>query len=287
MSRYGILVTLICVLFIALFPVLRSFPSRATVVAPSEKQNNYLGFDLNEYPGDAALPVLRKTFSFTSYWLGAPPGEKKSTWLGKRTLLRAQGFGFVVLFNGPESRTLKNETAARQKGNADGERAGDAAKREGFAKGTVIFLDIEEGGRLPATYHAYLKSWAESLSRTGYRTGVYCSGIPVSEGNGVSITTAKDIQDHADGRETIFWVFNDVCPPSPGCSFPSDAPSPTRSGFAAAVWQFAQSPQRRERTAQCPANYAADGNCYAPGDSRHKWFLDVNAASSADPSAAK
>lgn len=287
MSRHGILVTLLCVLFIALFPVLPSLPSHSAVVAPNEKQNNYLGFDLNEYPGDAALPVLRKTFSFTSYWLGAPPGEKKSTWLGKKALLQAQGFGFVVLFNGPESRTLKNETAARQKGNADGERAWEAAKREGFAKGTVIFLDIEEGGRLPATYHAYLKSWAESLSRAGYRTGVYCSGIPVSEGNGVSITTAKDIEDHADGRETIFWVFNDVCPPSPGCSFPSDVPSPARSGFAAAVWQFAQSPQRRERTAHCPANYAADGNCYAPGDSGHKWFLDVNAASSADPSAAK
>ena len=143
----------------------------------------------------------------------------------------------------------------------------------------MIFLDIEEGGRLPAAYHVYLKSWAETLSRAGYRTGVYCSGIPVSEGQGVSITTARNIQDNAGTREIVFWVFNDVCPPSPGCSFPTDIPSPAQSGFAAAVWQYAQSPRRKERTLQCPANYAADGNCYAPGDSGHKWFLDVNAAS--------
>ncbi len=287
MRRCGISVTLLCVLFLALFPVVRSSPSSASVVVSNEKQNSYLGFDLNEYPGDAALPVLRKTFSFSSYWLGPPPGETQTTWLGKHALLKARGFGFVVLFNGPESRALKSTSLARQKGSADGQLAAKLAKREGFAKGATIFLDIEEGGRLPATYHEYLKSWAEALSGAGYRTGVYCSGIPVREGQGVSITTAKNIQDNAGAREIVFWVFNDVCPPSPGCSFPADTLSPAQSGFAAAVWQYAQSPQRKERTTQCPANYAADGNCYAPGDYEHKWFLDVNVASSADPSAAK
>lgn len=287
MHRHGISIALFSVLFFAMLPILRSSPSRARIAAIKDKRNNFLGFDLNEYPGDAALPVLRKTFSFSSYWLGPPPGEKQTTWVGKRELLQAQGFGFLVLFNGPGSHTLKNETEARQKGNADGERAWAAAKREGFAKGTVIFLDIEEGGRLPAAYHVYLKSWAGSLSRVGFRTGVYCSGIPVSEGQGVSVTTAKNIQDNAGGREIMFWVFNDVCPPSPGCSFPTDIPSPAQSGFAAAVWQYAQSPRRKERTLECPANYAKDGNCYAPGDVGHKWFLDVNAASTADPSGPK
>jgi hypothetical protein len=287
MHRRGISIVLLSVVFFAMFPILRSSPSRATMVAINEKRNNYLGFDLNEYPGDAALPVLRKTFSFTSYWLGPPPGEKQSTWTGKRAFLRSQGFGFIVLFNGPESRALKNATLARRRGSTDGQVAATLAKREGFEQGTIIFLDIEEGGRLPAAYHVYLKSWAETLSRAGYRTGVYCSGIPVSEGQGVSITTATNIQDNAGTREIVFWVFNDVCPPSPGCSFPTDVPSPAQSGFAAAVWQYAQSPRRKERTLQCPANYAADGNCYAPGDSGHKWFLDVNAASTRDPSGPK
>lgn len=248
----------------------------------------YLGFDLNQYPGDSALPILRKTFSFTSYWIGPPPGEKYSTWLGKREILRSQGFGFVVLFNGPESRTLKNVSSARMRGLADAERAAKLAEHEGFNKETTLFLDIEEGGRLPANYHRYIKAWSEGLKHVGYRAGVYCSAMPVSEGKGVSITTAQDIQDHIGSSEIVFWVYNDSCPPSPGCSFPPTAPSPTQSGFAAAVvWQYAQSPRRKEFTSQCPANYAADGNCYAPGDAAHKWFLDVNAAASADPSSSK
>src|SRR5664279_2964454 len=103
MHRHGISIALLSVLFFAMLPLLRSSPSRATVVATKDKRNNYLGFDSNEYPGDAALHVLRKTFSFSSYWLGPPPGEKQTTWVGKRELLQAQGFGFLVLFNGPES----------------------------------------------------------------------------------------------------------------------------------------------------------------------------------------
>jgi Domain of unknown function (DUF1906) len=248
----------------------------------------YLGFDLNQYPGDSALPVLCKTFSFTSYWIGPPPGEKQSTWLGKRELLRSQGFGFVVLFNGPESRTLKTASSARIKGATDAEQAAKLAEQEGFNRGTTLFLDIEEGGRLPMNYHEYVKAWSQGLKRAGYRAGVYCSAMPVNEGKGVSITTAQGIQDHVGSAEIVFWVYNDACPPSPGCTFPAAAPSPAQSGFAnAAVWQYAQSPRRKEFTSRCPANYAADGNCYAPGDSAHKWFLDVNAASSADPSSAK
>src|SRR5260370_8428523 len=60
----------------------------------------HLGFDRNSYPGDGNLRALRKVFSFSSYWLNAPPGQPESSWLGKRSLLQHQGFGFLVLFNG-------------------------------------------------------------------------------------------------------------------------------------------------------------------------------------------
>ena len=42
----------------------------------------YLGFDRNDYPGDANLKSLRQTFSYTGYWLNNPPGEKTNTWAG-------------------------------------------------------------------------------------------------------------------------------------------------------------------------------------------------------------
>lgn len=247
-------------------------------------QRSYLGFDRNEYPGDDALPVLRRTFAFSSYWLSPPPGEKTNTWTGKRELLRLQGFGFVVLYRGPDSRELRTEAMATAKGGREGQEAAASAKTEGFSAGTIIFLDVEEGGRLPDTYHSYLAAWADEAVHGGYRPGVYCSGIPVKEEPGITITSADDIRAHAV-RDFAFWVFNDVCPPSPGCAFPQNPLSPAKSGLSyAAVWQFAQSPRRKERTARCAAKYARDGNCYAPGDNKHAWFLDVNSASSPDPS---
>jgi hypothetical protein len=251
----------------------------------SEYSRSYLGFDRNIYPGDAALPILRKTFVFTSYWLSPPPGEKRNTWKGKRELLVIHGFGFLVLYRGRDSSELKNEADAGEKGNKDASAAVAAAKEEGFPAATIIFLDIEEGGRLPETYHAYLRVWMEQLIGAGFVPGVYCSGISVKEEPGVSITTAEDIRAQAASREIIVWAYNDACPPSPGCAFPENPPAPSASGISyATVWQFAQSPRRREFTARCPAKYSPDGNCYAPGDTARKWFLDVNTATSADPS---
>lgn len=251
----------------------------------SEHSRSYLGFDRNMYPGDSSLAILRKSFAFTSYWLSPPPGEKRNTWKGKRELLLSHGFGFLVLYRGPDSGELKNETDAKVKGNKDASEAAAAAKEEGFAAGTIIFLDIEEGGRLPGTYHAYLRAWLDELKRASFIAGVYCSGIPVKEEPGVSITTADDISSHAPSHEIVIWAYNDACPPSPGCAFPGNPPAPSASGISyAAVWQFAQSPRRRKLTARCPAKYAPDGNCYAPGDSAHAWFLDVNSATSPNPS---
>lgn len=281
-----ILLFLAAIVLLSLAPLART---RHSDSAPPQDGPRYsLGFDLNQYPGDAALPVLRKTFSFSSFWLGPPPGEKRSTWSGKRAILRSQGFGFAVLFNARNSHALRNRSDARQKGTVDAELAAKSAAHEGFAKGIIIFLDIEEGGRLPAPYHEYISAWTEGLERAGYRPGVYGSAIPVSEGLSASITTVQDIQNHAGAQKIAFWVYNLSCPPSPGCAFPSTAPSPQQSGLPSArIWQYAQSPRRKEFSAHCPANYAPDGNCYAPGDSAHEWFLDANTASSADPSSAK
>src|ERR1700686_987977 len=95
-------------------------------------KRSYLGFDLNIFPGKAALPVLRKTFAFGGYWLSPPPGEKTNTWVGQRELLRAQGFGFLLLYRGPLSRELKNEAAAAEKGTLDARNAASVAKSKGF-----------------------------------------------------------------------------------------------------------------------------------------------------------
>ena len=268
--------------------VLILFSCRATpqpVSQAKETQIAYLGFDRNIFPGKDALPVLRKTFAFSGYWLSPPPGEKTNTWLGQRDILRSEGFGFLLLYRGPESRELKDDSAAAEKGTRDARNAAAAAKSEGFPAHAILFLDIEEGGRLPEAYDSYLRAWTAELSRAGYRAGVYCSGMPVKEGPSVTITTADDIRAHAPSQDFAFFIYNDACPPSPGCTFPQNPPSSATGGIPyAALWQFAQSPRRKDFTARCPPGYHTDGNCYAPGDTSHSWFLDVDTATSPDPS---
>jgi len=245
----------------------------------------FLGFDRNDYPGDAALPVLRKSFSFASYWLSVPPGAQTNTWSGKRTQLQSQGFGFLLLYNGRTAAQVRTAQFAENAGLADARAAAAAARSEGFTAGSVIFLDQEEGGRFSAEQHLYLHTWAAELERQEFRAGIYCSGIPADEGGGSHVITANDIHANIADPEVVYWVYNDACPPSPGCEAGKDLPAPSESGIAYAdVWQFVRSPREKKTTRHCHG-YASDGNCYAPVDKNRTWYLDMNVATTPNPSA--
>lgn len=265
--------------------MLLAFSSLAVAqVRPEAAPQFYLGFDRNDYPGDALLPALRKTFEWTGYWLNNPPGEAHNTWAGKRSIVKAAGFGFAVLYNGREFKELQGKNAA-QIGGRDGRDAAARANAEGFRAGTTIFVDQEEGGRMLPEQQAYLHAWFDAVIAAGFKAGVYCSAVPFKEGPGQIVITAKDIYDHAQGRPLAVWAYNDACSPSQGCAFPKHPPSPARSGIPyAEIWQFAQSP-RREEAASCPKNYNADGNCYPPGlPVEAATHVDVNTSTTADPS---
>jgi hypothetical protein len=262
--------------------------SRAQTPASSPVRRDtpvaYLGFDRNDYPGDENLGLLRKTFAFAAYWLNYPPGTQANTWVGKRAALQSAGFGFLVVFAGRSYRELNALPNIKAAGTSDARAAVAAARREGFPRGTIIFLDQEEGGRQLAEQKTYIYAFVDGVTSLGFRAGVYCSGIPFREANGTTIVTAADIRSTAGGRNIAFWVSNDACGPSPGCSF-VPTPEPAESGVAfASVWQYAQSPRRRQYTAQCRNSYAANGDCYAPGLEPAGIHVDLNAATSADPS---
>ena len=259
------------------------------VAATLQAQTTYLGVDRNEYPGEANMAALHKTFAFTGYWLSNPPGSKRNTWQGKRNQLQHIGYGFLLLFNGRDYQELKASGNAARVGTNDAVAAVQAARQEGFPKNAIIFLDQEQGGRMLPEQRAYIHAWVDGVVRGGYRAGVYCSGIPFQESSTQSVVTANDIRDHAAGREIHFFVSNDQCPPSPGCVFPKPAPNPSQSGVTFAdAWQFAQSPRRPEMTEACRQTYAPDGNCYPPGMGPASGLhVDVDTANSPDPSQAR
>jgi hypothetical protein len=172
---------------------------------------------------------------------------------------------------------------AARLGKSDAQAAVATARREGFPRGTIIFLDQEQGGRMLPEQKAYIYAWVDGVTAAGYRAGIYCSGMAAADDG--NVVTAQDIREHAAGREIVYWVTNDACPPAPGCAFPHHPASPSRSGVGfAEVWQFAQSPQRKDVAAHC-TGYSRDGNCYPPEVAATLQFsVDINSAASMDPS---
>lgn len=252
-------------------------------VLPGFGQNsNYLGFDRNDYPGDANLKTLHQTFSYAGYWLNNPPDASSNSWAGHRAAIESAGFGFLVLFNGRLYAQLKTVANAKKLGQADAQKAASSARREGFPSATIIFLDQEQGGRMLPEQKAYIYAWVDGVIAAGFRAGIYCSGIPNPDDS--NVVTAEDIRQSAGLRQITYWAINDACPPAPGCTS-QHPPAPVDSGVRFAdVWQFAQSPRRRDVAAHC-TNYNPDGNCYPPGTTPAQGLhIDLNTATSADPS---
>lgn len=264
--------------------LLRSLPLVLMLTSISFAQS-YVGYDRNQYPGDAMLPRLHQHFAFTGYWLNNPPGAHSNGWKGKRSLLLKQGFGFLVLFNGRLDQQIKAaHMTPKILGKQDAGYALAAAQREHFPLGTTIFLDQEEGGRLLPEQADYLFAWTEAVTGSGYKAGVYVSGQAVEDGPGKTITTVQDIRQHIAAQhlhDIAIFVYQDACPPAPGCVL--HPPALNASGTPnIVVWQYAQSPRRPEITGSCAKTYAADGNCYA-GDLKGL-ILDLDVAGNSDPS---
>lgn len=132
---------------------------------------------------------------------------------------------------------------------------------------------------------AYIFAWVDGVIAAGFRAGIYCSGIPTADEE--KVVTAEDIRQSGAERQIIYWAINDACPPSPGCAFPPRPPDPAHSGVKfAEVWQFAQSPRRKDVAVHC-TNYNSDGNCYPPESSLKQLYVDVNSATSPDPSSGR
>jgi Domain of unknown function (DUF1906) len=249
---------------------------------------NYVGFDSNDYPGDDALPALRRHFAFAGYWLTNPPGSQENSWKGKREALLRNDFGFLVLANGrlegEIGKAKRSGTTPSALGEKDAADAVAAAQCEHFPSHSILFLDQEEGGRLTDDQSAYLLGWTEAVAHSGYLPGVYASGQAVPDRSAETITTVQDIREQVAVQhlhEIAFWVYQDACPPANGCTM--QPPPLAASGTPdIAAWQYAQSPRRKAITKACSKTYAADGNCYVPEVPHLQ--LDLSVASSPDPS---
>jgi hypothetical protein len=137
--------------------------------------------------------------------------------------------------------------------------------------GSVIYLDIENGGHMPSNQVSYVTSWiGEVNANTDYWAGVYCSHF----------NTAQQVADAAAGithHKVATWAYNPIDSGPSVVDLGAEQPrDPAGSGYAPAiVWQYRMS-----------LNGSVDltWTDQATGASRRLNQVDLDTASVQDPS---
>ena len=144
----------------------------------------YAGFDAAIYPGAAAMAWLRKhsNLSWCGYYLSPAPSlyPPAQSWHGRRAEL-APGWGLLPIYVGQQVlRNIAGEVTGKltaAQGGVDGQQAVDDARRDGFPKGTCLYLDWESGAPLGEAARAYVSAWIATVHSRGFMPGIYCSHL--------------------------------------------------------------------------------------------------------------
>jgi hypothetical protein len=212
------------------------------------------GLDTSQYPTDEVMTALITTTNvcFTGYYLAPAPSHHDTSWMGKRAWLESQGWGFCPTYLGQQVTGPGSHIVTQAQGTIDGEQAASLMAQEGFAKGSTVFLDLENGPPMNAAQEAYVGAWADAVVGAGYVAGVYCSHLLAVQVAGLALGIK-------------IWVF-DVGQIGGDANFPFPTPPMTDSGYPDAVcWQRADN-----------VNISCQG---------HSLLVDLDVANVKDPSA--
>lgn len=203
------------------------------------------GFDTRDYPGD---DVMRAWFGTSPYrWVGyylPAPCYTGSTWSGRRDALREIGWGFALIYVGEQDWGAMSgavvDTAAvddprcssahltEEQGRAHADAAASAAADDGFATGSVIFLDVERVESVSPGLVAYVRSWVARMLEAGrYTPGLYAHDSNVDE---LYVVVAEEFGRRQRSERAPLWVARTA-----GFDLRS---APRESGYGAAlIWQ--------------------------------------------------
>lgn len=216
-------------------------PPASTAVHP--------GFDVGKYPGEAVLKRWKENapYEWVGYYLPAPC-HRDASWSGKREGLEKLGWGVAVLYVGqqafagaptlnaqgkPVSQCSSAHLSAEQ-GRADAQDAVRKARAEGFAQGSVVFIDVQPTRRIPGALVDYYRAWTTEMLRDGY----YLPGTYADRDNSAALYGMAQAMYRQAGRADSppFWV-------SGGAGFSLNR-HPSAAGHFADVWQGRRNHER-------------------------------------------
>lgn len=213
---------------LARFEAKRAAPP-PSVSTPATARTAYAGFDTYAYPGDAAMAWLRANTNLV--WVGAyieaPSNSAKSygTWEPAIPHLRQTGWGVAPIYVGQQVTGPGARTVTATQGAKDGADAAASMKRLGFAPGSCVFLDLENGAPLGSAQRAYVVAWASAVAAAGWLPGIYCS-YQMAPAIGAAVPGAR------------LWVFHVKTTTAHDVVAPYPEKLPSASGYAgAALWQ--------------------------------------------------
>jgi hypothetical protein len=191
----------------------------------------FAGFDSSAYPGDPIMKWLRANTNLVwcGYYFGKTPSHSGTDWMGKRTVLQSLNWGMAPLYVGQQTTGPGSHHTDGAHGTMDGEDASQFMDSEGFASGSAVYRDLENGMPFPQEQQDYVGNWCAAVQQAGFTAGVYCSH-----------TLAAQVASLVPAA--LIWAFKvSTTQPHPvlGPHYPD--PSPVGSGFAGAfAWQLGQ-----------------------------------------------
>lgn len=156
------------------------------------------GFDIANYPGDAAMSAWRypsSPYRWVGYYLAAPC-HRDVTWANRYAALTTMGWGVAAVYVGQQDWTqIPSATIAARldavsiravtcsasllSASQGASEAADAAAKmatDAFPPRSIIFLDVENVATVTPALLDYYRGWVAGILADGrYRPGIYAS----------------------------------------------------------------------------------------------------------------
>ncbi|RUW85203.1 DUF1906 domain-containing protein [Mesorhizobium sp. M1E.F.Ca.ET.063.01.1.1] len=203
--------------------------------------SGFAGFDSSAFPGLAATSWLKSNTNlrWCGFYLAPAPSHSGRDWMPHRAELVQQGWGLAPLYVGQQVVGKGSKLSSDPQGRTDGLQAAALMNSAGFAEGTYVYLDLENGPPFSPVQRGYVGSWVDTVAASGFGPGIYCS-------HGF----AQEV--HALRPAARIWAFKVLTADThavPGNNFPDSHPS--GSGFTGAfIWQLAQNAVISSRSPQ-------------------------------------
>lgn len=219
--------------------------------------SGFAGFDRSDYPGPKVMRWFRENtnIKWCGYYLAPAPSHQDMSWMNAEDG-DLEGWGFAPIYVGRQVLGPGSRLVSGLQGKVDGASACGLMVQAGFDRGSVVYLDLENGPPFGGIQQDYVGEWCDGVRANGFSPGVYCSFL-------IAPQLARLRPD------TKIWVFHVRTVQMHrvlGENFPT--PEPKTSGFAgASIWQHDD-----EAVVECPAMLGG------------RIVVDLDSADSEDPS---